>query len=62
MTNNENRLAEDVKCWTLFAYDPLPTWVYGKIVLVGDAAHPVSQHLVSCYAICDSQTGIKSLL
>ncbi|KAL8787339.1 MAG: hypothetical protein Q9195_007798 [Heterodermia aff. obscurata] len=40
-TNNGPRLADDVKCWNLFIHDPLPTWVYGKTVLIGDAAHPM---------------------
>lgn len=45
----KNRLADDVKCWPLFIHDPLPTWVYGKVVLVGDAAHPVrSPPVVVC--------------
>ncbi len=36
-------LSGDVKCWPLFVHDPLPTWVYGKVVLIGDSAHPVWQ-------------------
>lgn len=36
------KIAEDISCWPLMARDPLPSWTKGKIVLVGDAAHPVS--------------------
>lgn len=36
-----SRLSNDVKCWPLFVHEPLPSWIYGKVVLVGDAAHPV---------------------
>ncbi|KAL3704491.1 hypothetical protein TMatcc_008162 [Talaromyces marneffei ATCC 18224] len=35
------RLADHVKCWPLFIPDPYPTWVRGRVVLIGDAAHPV---------------------
>ncbi|KAF3067609.1 3-hydroxybenzoate 6-hydroxylase 1 [Trichoderma lentiforme] len=34
-------LAENVKRWPLYIHDPYPTWVKGRIVLVGDAAHPM---------------------
>jgi len=36
------KIADGISCWPLMARDPLPTWSSGKIVLVGDAAHPVS--------------------
>lgn len=36
------KIAEGVSCWPLMARDPLSSWTHGKIVLVGDAAHPVS--------------------
>ena len=36
------RVSQEVKCWPLFIHDPLPAWTYGKVVLIGDAAHPVS--------------------
>lgn len=35
-------MSEEVKCWPLSIHDPLPKWKYGKVVLIGDAAHPVS--------------------
>ncbi|KAH8766468.1 salicylate hydroxylase [Hyaloscypha sp. PMI_1271] len=31
----------DVAEWNLHSHPPLPTWVNGKCVLVGDAAHPM---------------------
>ncbi|KAI1307855.1 hypothetical protein F5Y03DRAFT_352060 [Xylaria venustula] len=34
-------LADHVKCWPLYAQDPYPTWVRGRVVLIGDAAHPM---------------------
>ena len=37
------RISQEVKCWPLYIHDPLPRWTYGNVVLIGDAAHPVSQ-------------------
>ncbi|PVH97117.1 putative salicylate hydroxylase [Periconia macrospinosa] len=33
--------SSDVKCWPLFVHQPLSTWFNGRIVLIGDAAHPM---------------------
>ena len=33
-------LAEDLKLWSLASRDPPPTFSRGKLVLIGDAAHP----------------------
>lgn len=35
------RCAEDVKNWTLATRDPPPTFVKGRLALLGDAAHPM---------------------
>ncbi|QKX63106.1 uncharacterized protein TRUGW13939_10274 [Talaromyces rugulosus] len=35
------KLGNDVKCWPLFHTEPLPTWTRGKLVVIGDAAHPM---------------------
>ncbi|KAE8323316.1 hypothetical protein BDV39DRAFT_208874 [Aspergillus sergii] len=35
------RLAEDVKLWSLASRSPAPTFVRGKLALIGDAAHPM---------------------
>ncbi|KAI0435092.1 hypothetical protein F5Y09DRAFT_327780 [Xylaria sp. FL1042] len=35
------RMAEDVKLWKLVTRDPPPTFVKGKLALLGDAAHPM---------------------
>ncbi len=35
-TTDDSRMA-----WGLFARDPLPTWIDGRIALLGDAAHPM---------------------
>lgn len=40
--NIESRIAPDITYWPLSIHDPLPRWSYGKVVLIGDAAHPVS--------------------
>ncbi|KAL7943593.1 hypothetical protein V8C42DRAFT_97751 [Trichoderma barbatum] len=34
-------LAENVRRWPLYIHDPYPTWIKGRIVLIGDAAHPM---------------------
>lgn len=44
-SNGESRKAPEITRWPLFAYDPLPGWSRGKIILIGDAAHPVRQSL-----------------
>ena len=33
-----------VKCWPLYFHEPLPRWFKGRVVLTGDAAHPVCQN------------------
>ncbi|KAJ5209483.1 hypothetical protein N7449_003862 [Penicillium cf. viridicatum] len=37
-------MAEDVKLWSLASRDPAPTFVKGKLALIGDAAHPMLPH------------------
>ena len=31
--------------WRMFARDPIETWIYGRIALLGDAAHPPLQYI-----------------
>jgi 2-polyprenyl-6-methoxyphenol hydroxylase-like FAD-dependent oxidoreductase len=31
---------ESLKVWTLLDMEKLPTWINGKLGLIGDAAHP----------------------
>lgn len=48
-TASINRLGKDVKCWPLFHTEPLPTWTRGKLVVIGDAAHPVGLSIMRAY-------------
>lgn len=34
-------LSSHIRRWPLLMHDPLPTWVRGRVVLIGDAAHPM---------------------
>ncbi|GIJ86733.1 hypothetical protein Asppvi_005628 [Aspergillus pseudoviridinutans] len=36
--------ATSVKRWPLLYRDPIPTWSRGRLVLIGDAAHPMLPH------------------
>ncbi|KAJ8106048.1 hypothetical protein ONZ43_g7194 [Nemania bipapillata] len=38
------KMAEDLKLWSLVTRDPPPTYVKGKLALIGDAAHPMLPH------------------
>jgi 2-polyprenyl-6-methoxyphenol hydroxylase-like FAD-dependent oxidoreductase len=42
--------------WTMYDRPPLDNWVHGRIVLVGDAAHPMLQYLAqgACQALEDA--------
>ena len=42
MLISARRVSEEVKCWPLYVHDPIPQSTYGKVILIGDAAHPVS--------------------
>jgi len=33
------------RCWRMFDRDPTMTWVFGRIALLGDAAHPPLQYI-----------------
>jgi 6-hydroxynicotinate 3-monooxygenase len=37
--------ARDCTKWPLFERDPLPLWSRGRIVLLGDACHPMKPHM-----------------
>lgn len=37
-------MAEDVKLWQLRDQDPLPTYIKGRTLLLGDAAHAMTPH------------------
>ncbi|RHZ63413.1 putative salicylate hydroxylase [Aspergillus thermomutatus] len=36
--------ATSIKRWPLLYRDPIPTWTRGRLVLIGDAAHPMLPH------------------
>jgi salicylate hydroxylase len=38
---NMLKKASNVKCWQLLQRDLIDSWVKGKVVLIGDAAHPM---------------------
>ncbi|KAI1263495.1 FAD/NAD(P)-binding domain-containing protein [Xylariaceae sp. FL1019] len=38
------KMAEDLKLWQLLTRDPPPSFVKGRLALVGDAAHPMPPH------------------
>lgn len=42
VSDSESRKATEVTRWPFSVHDPLPKWSQGKILLIGDAAHPVS--------------------
>lgn len=49
-------LGEDWKAWVLCDRDPIDTWTDGKVVLIGDAAHPMLQYAAqgACQALEDA--------
>jgi salicylate hydroxylase len=44
--------------WPMYDREPVPTWVKGRIGLLGDAAHPMVQYLAqgACQAVEDAAT------
>lgn len=38
------RHAEDIQLWQLRDQDPLPTYIKGRTILIGDAAHAMTPH------------------
>lgn len=44
------------RSWPMYDREPIDTWVYGRLALVGDAAHPMLQYLAqgACQAIEDA--------
>ena len=40
--------------WALFDRDPLPLWSHGRVVLLGDACHPMKPHMAQGAAIEDA--------
>ncbi|MDT9699265.1 3-hydroxybenzoate 6-monooxygenase [Streptomyces sp. P17] len=50
------RLGEQWKCWVLCDRDPVYGWTDGRVVLAGDAAHPMLQYAAqgACMALEDA--------
>jgi 2-polyprenyl-6-methoxyphenol hydroxylase-like FAD-dependent oxidoreductase len=50
------RLGEGWRQWVVCDRDPVPTWTDGRVVLVGDAAHPMLQYAAqgACQALEDA--------
>lgn len=51
-------LPKSWKRWATADRDPVDTWIFGKVVLLGDAAHPTTQYMAqgACMAIEDAAT------
>lgn len=51
-------IGEDWKAWVLCDRQPVATWQAGRVVLLGDAAHPTLQYLAqgACMALEDAVT------
>ena len=52
------RIPKEWKRWSTADRDPIETWVFGRAVLLGDAAHPMVQYLAqgACMACEDAVT------
>lgn len=42
ISDSEIRKATEVTIWPFLMHDPLSKWSHGKVLLIGDAAHPLS--------------------
>lgn len=52
---------ENVLEWRLCQHDPLPTWMYGKVVLLGDACHPMLPYVAQGAAQAIEDAGVLHL-
>lgn len=52
---------ENVMKWRLCEHDPLPTWVLGKVVLLGDACHPMLPYVAQGAAQAVEDVGVLSI-
>ena len=51
-------LPKSLKRWATADRDPIGTWVFGRVTLLGDAAHPTTQYMAqgACMAMEDAVT------
>ena len=56
-------LPKDWKRWATADREPIPQWTFGRVTLLGDAAHPTLQYLAqgACMALEDAVTLGRSL-
>lgn len=52
---------DNVMKWRLCEHDPLPTWVMGKTVLLGDACHPMLPYVAQGAAQAIEDAGVLCL-
>jgi 2-polyprenyl-6-methoxyphenol hydroxylase-like FAD-dependent oxidoreductase len=52
--------APEVHKWGIFARDPLPRWVRGRITLLGDACHPMTPYMASGAAMALEDAAVLS--
>ncbi len=52
--------APEVHKWGIFERDPLPTWRRGRVVLLGDACHPMTPYMASGAAMALEDAAVLS--
>jgi salicylate hydroxylase/6-hydroxynicotinate 3-monooxygenase len=52
--------ASEVHKWGIFERDPLPTWCSGRVVLLGDACHPMTPYMASGAAMALEDAAVLS--